>query len=459
MARVLVADDEQSMREFLEYLLDKESLAVRTVTDGREALDILRDDSDFDLVISDLKMEDVDGLQLLRQVRELDADLPFIFVTAYASSDTAIEALKLGAYDYVTKPFQVEELRNLIRNALQTSTLKRQVKMLESERAQNSRLVGVSAPMLEIYKLIGTVSTSDSTVLIFGESGTGKELVANAIHESGGRKKGAFVSINCGAFTETLLESELFGYMKGSFTGAGENKKGLFETAEGGTLFLDEVGEMSPAMQVKLLRALQERKIRRVGGTVEIPVDVRLIASTNRDLEAEIENGGFREDLYYRLAVIPIQVPSLRQRRADIVTLVRHFIQLYNKKLGKKISGISEEALSCLERYHWPGNVRELENVIERALTLENAEFIQKDRLPEKVRNQFAPIPASPPELDAEAGIKLENYLDEVERQFLVRALELAGGNQKKAAEILKLSYRSYRHRMERLAVPKKLSP
>ena len=447
------------MREFLEYLLDKEGLAVRTVTDGREALDILRDDSDFDLVISDLKMEDVDGLQLLRQVRELDADLPFIFVTAYASSDTAIEALKLGAYDYVTKPFQVEELRNLIRNALQTSTLKRQVKMLESERAQNSRLVGVSAPMLEIYKLIGTVATSDSTVLIFGESGTGKELVANAIHESGGRKKGAFVSINCGAFTETLLESELFGYMKGSFTGAGENKKGLFETAEGGTLFLDEVGEMSPAMQVKLLRALQERKIRRVGGTVEIPVDVRLIAATNRDLEAEIENGGFREDLYYRLAVIPIQVPSLRQRRADIVTLVRHFIQLYNKKLGKKISGISEEALSCLERYHWPGNVRELENVIERALTLENAEFVQKDRLPEKVRNQSAPIPASPPELDAEAGIKLESYLDEVERQFLVRALELAGGNQKKTAEILKLSYRSYRHRMERLAVPKKLSP
>ena len=459
MAKVLVADDEQSMREFLEYLLDKEGLAVRTVTDGREALDILRDDPDFDLVISDLKMEDVDGLQLLQQVRELDADLPFIFVTAYASSDTAIEALKLGAYDYVTKPFQVEELRNLIRNALQTSTLKRQIKMLESERAQNSRLVGVSAPMLEIYKLIGTVATSDSTVLIFGESGTGKELVANAIHESGRRKKGAFVSINCGAFTETLLESELFGYMKGSFTGAGENKKGLFETADGGTLFLDEVGEMSPAMQVKLLRALQERKIRRVGGTVEIPVDVRLIAATNRDLETEIENGGFREDLYYRLAVIPIQVPSLRQRRADIVTLVRHFIQLYNKKLGKKISGISEEALSCLEQYHWPGNVRELENVIERALTLENAEFIQKDRLPEKVRNQTAPMPTRPPELDAEAGIELENYLDEVERQFLVRALELGGGNQKKAAEILKLSYRSYRHRMERLGVPKKLSP
>ncbi len=230
MARVLVADDEQSMREFLEYLLEKEGLAVRTASDGREALDILRNDSDFDLVISDLRMEDVDGLQLLRQVRELDADLPFILVTAYASSDTAIEALKLGAYDYVTKPFQVEELRNLIRNALQTSTLKRQVKMLESERAQNSRLVGVSAPMLEIYKLIGTVATSDSTVLIFGESGTGKELVANAIRKSGQRKKRAFVSINCGAFTETLLESELFGYMKGSFTGAGENRKGLFES-------------------------------------------------------------------------------------------------------------------------------------------------------------------------------------------------------------------------------------
>ncbi len=224
-------------------------------------------------------------------------------------------------------------------------------------------------------------------------------------------------------------------------------------------MFLDEVGEMSPAMQVKLLRALQERKIRWVGGTVEIPVDVRLIAATNRDLETEIENHGFREDLYYRLAVIPIKVPSLRDRRADIVTLVRHFIQLYNKKLSKKISGISEEALSCLEQYHWPGNVRELENVIERALTLELAEFIQKDRLPDKVRNQTTPTPTSHPHLDVEAGIELESYLNEVERQFLLRALELAGGNQKKAAGILHLSYRSYRHRMERLKVPKKLSP
>lgn len=459
MERILIADDEQSMREFLEYLLEKEGYQVRAVEDGREALQILAEQPGFDLVISDLRMEDVDGLELLEEIRRLDADIPFIFVTAYASSDTAIAALKLGAYDYITKPFQVEELKNLIRNALQTSTLKRQIKMLENERAQASRLVGVSAPMLEIYKLIGTVAPSDSTVLIFGESGTGKELVANAIHDASRRKNGAFVSINCGAFTETLLESELFGYMKGSFTGANENKKGLFETAQAGTLFLDEVGEMSPAMQVKLLRALQERKIRRVGGTSEIPVDVRVIAATNRNLEDEIENGSFREDLYYRLAVIPIKVPPLRERRADIVTLVRHFIQLYDHKLGKRIAGISEEALSCLEQYHWPGNVRELENVIERALTLEQGDYIQEERLPEKILNRGAPNRIASPQIDIETGLDLEAYLDDVERRLLAQALELSGGNQKRAAEILKLSYRSFRHRMDRLEVPKKLSP
>ncbi len=456
MESILIVDDEESMLEFLDYLLKKEGYRVSRARDGGEALRALSGGSTFDLVVSDLRMPDIDGLELLRRSRETDPDVPFIFITAYASSDTAIEALKLGAYDYVTKPFQVEELKNLVRNALQTSSLKRKVKVLESERIQGRQLVGVSPPMLEIYKLIGTIAATDSTVLITGESGTGKELVARAVHQSSPRREKSFVSVNCGAFTETLLESELFGYVKGAFTGAVTNRKGLFETASGGTLFLDEVGEMSAAMQVRLLRALQERSIRRVGGVEETPVDARVIAATNRDLEKEIEEGNFREDLYYRLAVIPIKIPPLRNREADILTLVRHFIQVYNERLGRRILGITEEGLACLEGYSWPGNVRELENVLERAMTLEPGDYIQKERLPERVRGVSSGPEIPLPVFNAVGGLDLESYLEDVERRILSRAMDLSDNNQKKAAEILKLSYRSFRHRMERLEMRRK---
>lgn len=443
------------MLEFIEYMLRKDGYEITKTHEGREALELIQAGCNYDLVISDLRMPDLDGLELLKAARKGEGDIPFIYVTAYATSETAIEALKLGAFDYVTKPFQVEEFRNLVKNALMAHSLKRKVKVLESERIQDNQLIGISPLMLEIYKLIGTIAPTDSTVLISGESGTGKELVARAIHDAGHRRQGPFISLNCGAFPETLLESELFGYMKGSFTGAVNDKKGLFQMAVGGTLFLDEVGEMSPAVQVKLLRALQEKKIRRIGGTEEIAIDARVIAATNRNLEQEIENGNFREDLYYRLAVIPIRIPPLRERKSDVVTLVRHFINKYNQRLHREIRGITEAALSCLEQYHWPGNVRELENVVERAMTLESTDFIQVDRLPENVRRKAGARDNSIPLFSLREGLDLEAYLQKTERQLIERALELAQGNQTRAAEILKLSYRSLRHRMKTLNIHK----
>ena len=455
MEAILVVDDEESMLEFMEIALSKEGYKVSCAQEGKKALKMLSGKSGFDLVISDLRMGEFDGLELLRASKDIDPDIPFIFVTAYASSDTAIEALKLGAFDYITKPFQVEELKNLISNALLARNLKHQVTELKKQSVEDGELVGTSPPMLDIYKLIGTIAPTDTTVLISGESGTGKELVARAIHRASPGPEHPFVSINCGAFPETLLESELFGYMKGAFTGAVGEKKGLFEAAIGGTLFLDEVGEMSPTMQVKILRALQEKKIRRVGGTNEIPVNVRLIAATNRELERRVEDGDFREDLYYRLAVIPIHIPSLRERKPDIVPLVRHFVGKYNERLGSSIQGVTGDVLSCLEEYAWPGNVRELENVIERAVTLETGEYIQKERLPEKVRGQVTPEEVNSPRLSQDQGLDLEVYLKGVERQIIEQALQLTEGNQTRAAELLQISYRSLRHRIETLEIKK----
>ena len=456
MEQILIVDDEQSMLEFLEYVLNKEGYKVRCAQEGEQALKLLSGESEFDLVISDLRMPDVDGLELLKASRAADPELPFIFMTAYASSDTAIEALKLGAFDYITKPFDVEELKNLIKNALLSRNLKHQVKVLERQRIQDDELIGTSPPMLEIYKLIGTIAPTDTTVLISGESGTGKELVALAIHRTSPGPERPFVSINCGAFPETLLESELFGYMKGAFTGAVSQKKGLFEAAIGGTLFLDEIGEMSPTMQVKILRALQEKKIRRIGGTQEIKVDARVIAATNQNLEKRVEEGRFREDLYYRLVVIPIHIPPLRDRKPDILPLVRHFVQKYNERLGRNIKGVTEEALACLEAYSWPGNVRELENVIERAATLEPGDFIQREKLPGNVLGKTTPQKMSVPRLTQAEGVDLEEYLKRMERHIIEQALELTEGNQTRAAEILKISYRSLRHRIETLEIKKK---
>ncbi|MBI4446409.1 MAG: sigma-54-dependent Fis family transcriptional regulator [Acidobacteria bacterium] len=453
MDHILVVDDDRTILTLIERILKDEGYQVTASSNSHEALELLQRDDGFDLIVSDLQMPGMDGIELLKASRSADAERPFIFVTGFASSESAIEALKLGAFDYITKPFIIEEFKNLVRNALVARTLKRKVRVLETERMQESPLVGISLPMLEIYKLIGAVSVTQSTVLIIGESGTGKELIARAIHDASPWKDRPFVSINCGAFPETLLESELFGYVKGAFTGAVTHKKGLFEAADGGTLFLDEVGEMSPAMQVKILRALQDRKIRRVGGTEEISVSVRVIAATNRSLEKEIENGNFREDLYYRLAVIPIQVPPLRERKGDVPALVHRFIQKYNRRLKRNIKGIAEEAVTLLEEYAWPGNVRELENIIERAMTLENSDYLQAERLPEHLRCKAARGRVDVPRITVDEGLDLKQWLEEAEKRIIEQALLLVQGNQTRAAQLLRLSYPSLRHRLQVLKI------
>ncbi|MBI4483493.1 MAG: sigma-54-dependent Fis family transcriptional regulator [Acidobacteria bacterium] len=446
MNKILVVDDEKSMRELLHIVLTKEKYHVDLASNGQDAQNLLRN-SVFDLVISDIRMNELSGVDVLRFCKEVSPETLVILVTAYASAETAIDALKYGAYDYLTKPFNVDELKNIVRNALEKKLLRQEVEHLKKELQFHNKLIGKSSKMIELCKMIGTVAATDSTILLTGESGTGKELVARAIHEASDRKKEPFISINCGAFPETLLESELFGYMKGAFTGANSNKKGLFEVADTGTIFLDEVGETSLTMQVKLLRVLQERKIRRVGGAEEIPVDVRVIVATNKDLEKLIAEKTFREDLYYRIAVIPIHVPPLRERQQDIVLLANYFLEKYAQKTGKNLKGISEEAFRTLERYSWPGNVRELENVVERAVALEQTNEIQPERLPDWMRG-IARKESLEMIMLSNNGINLDSYLQEMEKNLILQALAKTKWNRKKAADMLKVTYRSLRHRM-----------
>jgi len=463
MPSVLIVDDEPSILEILEILLKDEGMDVRKCTSGRNALALMREQP-ADVVISDIRMPDLSGVDLLREAKQFAPDTTFILITAFASTETAIEALQHGAFDYLTKPFQMEEVRKVLRNALDRKQLKHDAAALKSEvEAQvgqklfhalyRSRLVGKSPKMLEVYRTIGTVATGDSTILITGESGTGKELVARAIHEASARKDEPFVSINCGAFPETLLESELFGYMKGAFTGAAANKKGLFEAADGGSIFLDEIGEMTPAMQVKILRVLQERKLRPLGGSSEITVNVRVLAATNRDLQSGIRQGIFREDLYYRVAVITLHLPSLRERAEDIELLTFHFLRQYAEKTGKSLSGISPEALRCLQNYRWPGNVRELENTIERAVALETTEIIQLERLPRAVVLNLPATTTCDSIRLPEGPLDLEEFLSEVESNLICRALKQADGNQTLAAQYLNVTKGSLRHKIQVLQI------
>src|SRR2546422_8893690 len=388
MEKLLVVDDERSMRELLELVLKREGYAVHTAENGTRALELVRQNV-YDLIISDVKMPDISGIDLLARVREISPETMVIMITAFATVDTARKAFKLGAEDLVIKDagFDVEELKVSIGKVLEKKHLRQENVLLKRELRQRNSLdniIGRSPQMQAIYQMIETVAVTTSTVLITGESGTGKELVARAIHSMSERSAAPFVSINCGAFTETLLESELFGYMKGSFTGANTNRKGLFESANTGTIFLDEIGEMSPAMQVKLLRVLQERKLRPVGATEETMVDTRVIAATNRDVGSMVKEGTFREDLFYRISVIPIELPSLRERAEDIAELAAHFANKFCAQSGRALS-ISEGAVRLLESYIWPGNVRELEHAVERAVALETTGSIQPERLPEKI--------------------------------------------------------------------------
>jgi two-component system response regulator PilR (NtrC family) len=453
-ARVLVVDDEQSMRELLGIMLRQVGYDVTQADGGEAAIQMLKTTDVFDLVITDLRMRKVDGLGVLRAVKEHSPRTVVLVVTAFASTETAVEAMKLGAYDYVTKPFKLDELKLTIANALERKRLQDEnrelKKQLRTERGFDS-FVGKSPRMLEIFETIRKTADSGSTVMITGESGTGKELVARAVHQESSRRNGPFVSVNCGAIPETLMESELFGHVKGAFTGAVQSTEGLFSAADGGTLFLDEITEIPQSVQVKLLRVIQEREIRRVGDTRDIKVDVRLIAASNRDLGKAVADSVLREDLYYRLNVIPVHLPPLRERTEDIPLLVSHFISRITKDVGKTVRGISPEALEVLERYHWPGNIRELENVIERAIVLGSGEQIVLEALPAHLGEpkDAATVPVNIPA----GGIDLEAHLAKVESQYIKLALDRAGGLQVRAAELLKLSFRQFRYKTQKLGL------
>ena len=451
-ARLLVVDDEQSMREFLESFLRREGYDVSTAADVDTALAYLESD-EIDLVITDMQMPEKTGIDLIIETRELSPETAMIVVTGFGTTDSAISAMREGAYDYLTKPFKVDELRIVIEKALEKKLLSNENHRLKEELRSQSRsrnIIGHSRVMQEVHELIGQVAETKTNVLVYGESGTGKELVARAIHDQSPRSGKPFVAINCGAIPENLIESELFGHVKGAFTGALQNKDGLFEAATGGTLFLDEIGELSHPLQVKLLRALQEKSIRRVGDTADRKIDVRIVSATNRRLEDEVAAGRFREDVYYRLNVIQLTLPPLRDRPEDIPLLAQHFIRRFADEIGKEVEGMDGEAFDMLSTYGFPGNVRELENLIERAVALARGPVIGTALLPPTVTANPSTGPIS--RIDDE-GVDLEALVATYERSLLSEALSKTGGIKKKAARLLGISFRSFRYRLEKLEV------
>jgi len=451
-ARILVVDDEPSMQEFLEIFLRREGYDVLTAGDVDAAVVQLESD-EVDLVLTDMQMPGKTGLDLILAAREVSPETIMIVVTAFGTTDSAIAAMKEGAYDYLTKPFKVDELRIVIEKALEKKILSSENVRLRREirsRSRSRQIIGHSGPMQEVFELISQVAETKTNVLVYGESGTGKELVARAIHEQSARHDEPFVAINCGAIPENLLESELFGHVKGAFTGAVQTKEGLFESATGGTLFLDEIGELSGSLQVKLLRALQEKTIRRVGDTRDRKIDARIVSATNRKLEEEVAAGRFREDVYYRLNVIQLVLPPLRDRPEDIPVLVQHFVDKFAQELGKGVERMDDEALEMLASYPFPGNVRELENLIERAVALARGSTIGRDLLPPTVGHSSSrgTVP-----LITESGVKLEQLVDDYERSLLRAALVQTGGVKKRAARLLGISFRSFRYRLEKLGI------
>ncbi|HEX9021783.1 MAG TPA: sigma-54 dependent transcriptional regulator [Nitrospirota bacterium] len=451
MGKILVVDDEQSMRDFLAIMLKKEGHEVVAAENGRDALKAVQAEI-FDLVVTDVKMPGADGIEVLKTVKDVSPETVVIMITAFATAETAVEAMKLGAYDYIIKPFKIDEIKLIISNSLEKRHLRKENILLKREmesRAGFENFIGKSEAMQKVFSLIRQVADTSSTVLITGESGTGKELVAKAVHFGSSRKNGPFVTVNCGALPETLLESELFGYMKGAFTGAASNKQGLFEAANGGTIFLDEISATTSALQIKLLRVIQERKFMRVGGTAEIKVDVRVVAASNRDLREEVRQGAFREDLYYRLNVIPLQLPPLRARKEDVPLLVEFFLRKCSKRDGGGTKKIDPAAMKTLTDYHWPGNVRELENAIERLIILTPDDTIRIEHLPDAVGN-FRPCADMIPFDIPDDGLNLEALLENAEKTLLQKALEKSGGVKTEAARLLGLSFRSFRHRLQK---------
>lgn len=445
-SRILVVDDEPGMREFLEIMLQKDNYLVETASDGADAIQKIEKDL-FDLAVVDVQMPVMNGIEVLKRINEKSPETTVIMITAFASHETAIEAMKLGAYDYITKPFKIDEIKLVIKKALDKKRLERENARLRKELETKygfGNIIGRSPSIVKIFELIKRVSELKVNVLLTGESGTGKELVARAIHYSGTRHDGPFVPVNCGAIPETLMESELFGYRRGAFTGALRDKKGLFEEANGGTIFLDEIADLPLHLQVKLLRVIEEKSIRPLGSTEPVPIDVRVIAATNKKLEDEVAKGKFREDLFYRLNVIKITLPPLRERREDISPLAIHFIGKYSHEMGKDIRGISPKALEILENYHYPGNVRELENIIARCVALETSNVIRQETLPQLVSGKNY--------LDLETGFSssagLDTLLDNVEKKMIEKALRSTGGNKTEAAKLLGITLRSLRYRL-----------
>lgn len=450
---IVIVDDEESMREFLEIVLMNEGYTVECVPDGEAALAAIAAHSPR-LFVQDLRMGGLDGMDLLAEVKRRNPELPVLVMTAYSSWDTAVEAMRLGAFDYLKKPFDTDQVRSIVSRAILS------VQDEASPDTSSRPIVGNTAPMQRVYDLVERVAPTDSTVLIRGESGSGKELVARSLHGMSHRAGQPFIAVNCSAFTENLLESELFGHVRGAFTGAVESRKGVFECAHGGTLFLDEVADMNPSTQVKILRALEERSVMPVGGTREIAVDVRIVAATNRNLEEDIREGRFREDLFYRLNVIPLELPPLRDRPEDIPLLAGHFLARYAKAMRRPVRRLSDSARVSLLSYDWPGNVRELENVIQRHVALCEGEVITAIDLPNR---SHAPSPtwstgegARPSEpvfRVPDEGMVLDDVMEDIERRYLLSALERTEGNLTQAAKILGLSYRSIRYKVKKLGI------
>ncbi len=449
MAKILVVDDDQGMREMMEIMLQKEGYDVTSIGEPLKAIELCRK-KDFDLVITDLKMPKVNGIEFLKTIKDQKPETIVILITAYASGETAINAMKEGAYDYVEKGNSVDELKKVVRSALMNKGLiddgsAEEKNNLGKEPVSFCGMIGASREMLKIFSTIKKVSDTPANILILGESGTGKELVARAIHENSSRSRMPFIAINSGGIPENLLESELFGYMKGSFTGAYADRQGYFEMARGGTIFLDEIGELSPSLQVKLLRVVQEKTFRRIGGAEDIKVDVRIISATNKNLQEKVKKGEFREDLFYRLNVIPILIPPLRERREDIPLLIDNFIEKYSQLFGKEIRNISSYAVELLMNYDFPGNIRELQNIIERGVAMESSSII----LPES-------LTFGAPKFDVDItdnGMDLNAELDKIEKMIIEKALQKAKGSKKKAADLLNITFDSLRHRIEKLGV------
>ncbi len=459
-SHILIIDDELSMRELLEFMLTREGYKVSCADSGLSAIKMIKKNH-FDLLLCDIRLGDITGLDVLRASKKKNPATVVIMISAYTTAETAVEAMNDGAYDYVPKPFDNEELKQTIANALDLKTLEHEKEILDGELKENihfGKIVGKSPGMLQIYKMIRQVAKTKTNILITGESGTGKELIADAIHEESERSEMPFVVINCGGIPENLIESELFGHKKGAFTGATIDKKGLFETADKGTIFLDEIGEIGLSLQVKMLRVVQEKVFKPVGSNENISVDVRIISATNKELEDEVIAGRFREDLFYRLNVIEIKIPPLRERKSDLKALAQHFLDKYSHEMNKEVTKISSYAIELLKKYDFPGNIRELENLLERSVALTSTNILLPDSLTLSIhkRRWIEGIENRRFNVDeVEKGVSLDTIMEEIERAYIIKALECTKGGKNKAAELLNITTRSMRYRLEKLGIAK----